>query len=314
MLHDMTVHEKSRLTLSVPRTEARQKLESQQRKLNEIFGRPVKNNADYELVEAAFRKWDEYTLDLLRSLFENDDVPKEFGAIRHTTVNVGILGDYYQKLRETASRHWRKLDSLIQRLELYAEPETEKAIRRYVQFDESSNNSSSSVTANPQTEGKKNWKDIENEFGIKKTTFAKKINFVSGRFKRTIIFRDVEQAYVLASSGFPKPAVILAGGVIEELLREYLKCKNIQPASDRFEDYIKACESNKLLKKGISRMSDSVRYFRNLVHLSNEKYKKDTISKATAKSAVASIFSIAYDFEGFGRSNGFMPQTVIKPH
>lgn len=165
-------------------------------------------------------------------------------------------------------------------VELYSEPETVKSCRRYV-----------------QAEGKKNWKDIENQFDIKKTTFAKKINFVSVRFTRTIIFRDVEQAYVLASSGFSKPAVIMAGGVIEELLRQYLIFKNIKPRDNTLDEYIKACEDNKLLKKGISRMSDSVRYFRNLVHLSNEKHKRGTISKATAILAVASIFSIANDFE-----------------
>jgi hypothetical protein len=32
--------------------------------------------------------------------------------------------------------------------------------------------------------------------------FGKKINFVEDTFKRKIIFRDVEHAYVLASLGF----------------------------------------------------------------------------------------------------------------
>ena len=141
-----------------------------------------------------------------------------------------------------------------------------------------------------------NWKAIENEFGINKRTFGRNINFVSDSFKRKIIFRDVEHSFVLASSGFPKPAVILAGGVIEELLRLYLKHHNISPISDNFDGYIKTCEQKGLLKSGISRLSDSVRHFRNLVHLSNERTKKHTISKATAKGAVSSIFTIANDF------------------
>jgi hypothetical protein len=62
------------------------------------------------------------------------------------------------------------------------------------------------------------WKDIEKEYDISKRAFGKKINFVKEDFKRKIIFRDIEQAYFLASNGFCKPAVILAGGVIEELL------------------------------------------------------------------------------------------------
>jgi len=140
------------------------------------------------------------------------------------------------------------------------------------------------------------WKDIENEFGITKMAFARKINFVSDKFRREIIFRDVEHASLLASYGFSKPAVILAGGVIEELLRLYLKHKNIRPPKDNFDEYIKTCEQGGLLKLGIPPLSNSVRHFRNLVHLSKEKTKKYTLSKSTAKGAVASIFTIARDF------------------
>ncbi len=143
---------------------------------------------------------------------------------------------------------------------------------------------------------KANWKAIENEFGITKIAFGRAINFVSDNFRRKIIFRDVEHAFLLASYGFSKPAVILAGGVIEELLRLYLEYKNIPPISDNFDGYIKTCEQKGLLKSGISRLSDSVRHFRNLVHLSKEQTKRYTLPKATAKGAVSSIFTIANDF------------------
>ncbi len=285
----------SDLTLRMPRAEAREKLESQLCKLSDMFKPPIRKQSDYESVLANFHSWDDYTLDLLRSIFENDDVPKEFSSVPHTKSSGGLLGDYCLRLRQTASRHWNKLHSVIERLELYAEPEAERARSRYAKSRESST-TYPSATVNALAESKDNWRDIENEFGMNKTTFGKRINFVSEPFKRTILFRDVEQAYVLASSGFSKPAVILAGGVIEELLREYLKSRNIQPASDKFDEYIKACENSKLLKKGISQLSDSVRLFRNLVHLSNEKSKRHSISKATAKGAVSSVFTIANDF------------------
>ncbi len=140
------------------------------------------------------------------------------------------------------------------------------------------------------------WNDIHKELENTKLTFAKKINFVTDKYKRKVIFRDIEDAYILAKTGFSKPATILAGSVIEELLRLYLEHNNISPVSNNFDGYIRTCEQKKLLKSGISRLSDSVRYFRNLVHLSGEKTKKYTISKATAQSAVASIFIIANDF------------------
>ena len=144
---------------------------------------------------------------------------------------------------------------------------------------------------------KENWEAIRSEYDISKKDFGKKINFVSDPFKRNVIFRDVEHAFVLASHGFSKPALILAGGVIEELLRQYLEHKDIKPKNKRFVDYIKACENNDLLKRGASRLSDSIRDFRNLVHLENEKTKRHTVSKATAKGAVSSIFTIANDFQ-----------------
>ena len=143
---------------------------------------------------------------------------------------------------------------------------------------------------------KENWGKIKSEYECGKMELAKKINFVKDDFKRKIIFRDVEHAFVLVSHGFAKPAVILAGGVIEELLKEYLKHKKIKPKNDTFSEYIKACEDNRLLKRGVSRLSDAIRDFRNLVHISEEESKRHTISMATAKGAVSSIFSIANDF------------------
>ena len=143
---------------------------------------------------------------------------------------------------------------------------------------------------------KGNWESIENEFGITKNLFGRKINFVSDTFRRKIIFRDVEHAYMLASLGFSKSAVILAGGVIEELLRLYLEYRQVKPIKDDFDGYIKTCEQRGLLKVGISRLSDSARHFRNLVHLEKEKDTRHSISKVAAIGAVSSIFIIANDF------------------
>ncbi len=141
------------------------------------------------------------------------------------------------------------------------------------------------------------WLSIDQEYDITKRAFGKKISFVKDVFKREIIFRDVEQAFFLARArGFSKPAVILAGGVIEELLRLYLESKAIRPVKDDFDGYIKTCENEKLLKSAIHKLSDSLRQFRNLVHLGKESSSRYTISMATAKGAIASIFTIVNDF------------------
>ena len=140
------------------------------------------------------------------------------------------------------------------------------------------------------------WVEIKKDFDISKRAFSKKMHFVEDEFKKKIIFRDIEHAYYFAQNGFSKPAVILAGGVIEELLRLYLTFKKITPARNKFEEYIKSCETEGLLKKGISKLSDSLRDFRNIVHLEKEKNSRYTMSKATAKGAISSIFTISNDF------------------
>ena len=141
------------------------------------------------------------------------------------------------------------------------------------------------------------WLEIEKDYELSKRAFGIKINFVTDKFIREIIFRDVGQAYMLAKIGFPKPAVILAGSVIEELLRQYLKHKNIATANKTFDGYIKTCKDNDFLKSAVYSLTDSVRHFRNHVHLAKEKNKKYSISVATAKGAVSSIFTLANDFD-----------------
>lgn len=140
------------------------------------------------------------------------------------------------------------------------------------------------------------WSDIEKDYDLTKEEFSIKINFVKDDYGKETIFRDVEHAYILAQHGFSKPAVILAGSVIEELLRQYLKYKEVTPSKDTFDEYIKTCKDNDLLKSAIHSLTDFVRHFRNLVHLAKEKSVTHAISKATAKGAVASIFTIANDF------------------
>lgn len=141
------------------------------------------------------------------------------------------------------------------------------------------------------------WNAIYEDYEVNKFTFAKNINFVTAGYKRKAIFRDVEQAYILAKNGFYKPAVILAGSVIEELLRIYLEAANVKANNNTFDEYIKICVQKGFLKGAISRLSDSVRQFRNLVHLKEETSTKHKISKATANSAVASIFIISSGFQ-----------------
>jgi hypothetical protein len=137
------------------------------------------------------------------------------------------------------------------------------------------------------------WLEIEREYGVSKRALARRISFVKDEFKRNVIFRDIEQAFLLAQHGFHKPSLILAGGVIEELLRLYLQHKNLVPENNNLDSYIKACQKSGLIEGAIHKLADSVRQFRNIVHLEREISSKHSISKATAKGAVSSVFTIA---------------------
>ena len=136
------------------------------------------------------------------------------------------------------------------------------------------------------------WKQIKEEYDFTKKTFGNRISFVNDSNVRLVIFRDTEHAYILEKYGFNKPATVLAGGVIEELLRQYLIYKGIKPSKDDFNGYIKTCKEKGLIRDGYSGLSDTYRYFRNFVHISKEKTKKHAISKGKAKGAVAAIFTI----------------------
>ena len=143
----------------------------------------------------------------------------------------------------------------------------------------------------------KTWQLIKEKYGVNKIQFGAKIAFVKDPYRRKIIFRDVEHAYELACTGFSKPALILAGGVIEELLRLYLDSNDKTPSGNTFESYIRDCQKFGYIKKAVSNLSDAIRGFRNLVHLKEEKSAKHAISKATAKGAIGSIFSIINDLD-----------------
>lgn len=140
------------------------------------------------------------------------------------------------------------------------------------------------------------WQLIHKEYGISKVSFGKKIKFVKEKYKRKAIFRDVAHAYILAKYNFPKPSIILSGGVVEELLRLYLKSLKINPEKESFFSYIEACKKKKSLINPLNNLSDSVRHFRNFIHLEKETDSKDELTNFHAINAISSIFSISNGF------------------
>lgn len=139
------------------------------------------------------------------------------------------------------------------------------------------------------------WNVIQTQFGISKRSFGRKLPFVKDSFKRSIIFRDIEQACFLSYNEYSKPALVLSGSIIEEILRLYLESKGFSCSGKTFSEYLKICDQNGLLKSSINKLSDSIREFRNIIHIEKERSKKFSISKATAIGAFSSIFTIIND-------------------
>lgn len=139
--------------------------------------------------------------------------------------------------------------------------------------------------------GKDSWSEIQTEYDYSKLKFAKQISFASS-FKRGIIIRDVAQAHSCLKQGFYKPAAILAGGVIEEILRLYLNHHKYPTKNRKFENYIDDCKQYQLVRTGIANLAHAFRDFRNFAHLGKENSKQRSISKTTANGAVNAIFTI----------------------
>ena len=207
---------------------------------------------------------------------------------------------YYREIKQSISQTEKTIDRDLTGYFVLNGPESSGSIASETKGIESKFSKgqamATSATLWKQPSSKAVWEDIYEEFDIRKPTFGKRINFVTDSHKRKAIFRDLEQAYILAKNGFSKPAVILAGSIIEELLRLYLEANNVNACNNTFDAYLRACEQNGLLKGAIHRLSDSVRHFRNLVHLARETNSANSISRPTAKSAVASVFVVANGF------------------
>lgn len=143
------------------------------------------------------------------------------------------------------------------------------------------------------------WDQIEKDCGDSKVKFGRSINFVKDKYAREAIFRDIAHAQGCLKSGFYKPAAILAGGVVEELLRRYLIHKGFppKPREATFHLYIDACQEHGLIKRALVRVTGSVQDFRNLVHLKEETSKRHAISRSTAAGMIHAIFTLSHDFQ-----------------
>lgn len=141
---------------------------------------------------------------------------------------------------------------------------------------------------------KDDWAPISQHYGLSRKQVIRKLRFIGSITTKRALLRDIVHAHGCLEHHFYKSALVLSGGVIEEIIRQKLiSCKVDAGAS--FSDHIKNARESKIFKNSIASLSDSIRDFRNHVHVAKESEKKHAISRATASIAVSAIFTVLND-------------------
>lgn len=110
--------------LIVPRSEARQKLETHIEKGRKIVNRPMNSQAEMDEAKADGEKWRDYAITLLSRLFDNTSISDKY---RDETRGIGIGGgDILYTEERDIFKPWmayrvREVESVLERLDLYDE-------------------------------------------------------------------------------------------------------------------------------------------------------------------------------------------------
>ena len=213
--------------------------------LNRILGRFTKTSDGLHIASKDGYRMREISTELVD--FINDHIPD---SAHHAS----MVADYYNQ----GINNWSGSSSYasVERIRGVVTSTITRINRNPKMFSDVSNNKLSSTVKEKKRSDLKTmspsissiWKEIEEVHSVSKKLFGRRISFISDSYKRKTIFRDVAHAYELEKNGFSKPAVLLSGGVIEEILRLFLNYKKIKASNKRFESYIDACKDNDLLK------------------------------------------------------------------
>lgn len=111
-------------SLIVPREQAMEKITTQIQKGKLILDTKIGNQSDLKAAETEKDKWFSYTFELLKRLFDDPIISKEFGSANYTPMIVGStsfrqdVSDFFSGMEY----YINSLDSIKDRLELFPEP------------------------------------------------------------------------------------------------------------------------------------------------------------------------------------------------
>lgn len=117
--------EPKKTSLLIAKSEAEAQIKKQIDKLPKILA----NSSDYEQAKAIIDQYAEYNKELLSHMFDNDAIVREYNAVINHGYNIRNVRPYWGqapesdevKLQREVEGHIKKLESILQRLELIPE-------------------------------------------------------------------------------------------------------------------------------------------------------------------------------------------------
>lgn len=107
--------------LRVPRRDAEERIQKRIDSGNELLAIPINDRESLKENRDKYDSWDEYNFDLLRSLFDSDQVAQEYrrisAAVYFDMPLAGRIKEHYDYIRQKI----RRLESVSERLELFDE-------------------------------------------------------------------------------------------------------------------------------------------------------------------------------------------------
>ena len=109
------------IALAVPREEARARLVDRIERGRELSQIPINSPESFESAKHDYQKWSAFNTELLKQLFTSDALSKEYAWWGIAVVSMGreSLGQMIAKHQEDLTEKLRRLDSIVERLELY---------------------------------------------------------------------------------------------------------------------------------------------------------------------------------------------------
>src|SRR2546423_2841477 len=115
------------LVLLVPREEATQKITTQRDKGLALLQMTLNSMEDIEKLKAEKSKWVDYTSELLKRLFSNETLSREFEYVSYSTRMNPSPQEIIRSQHEQIKRRVTILESILDRLELIPELEPRSA-------------------------------------------------------------------------------------------------------------------------------------------------------------------------------------------